>query len=103
MKRLLVGVLVGMTLCAPSLWALRVERPPEFHTWDSNTFSQLNGTLLGFWNLSNGLFQLNLTTSDPDGSRRGKLGEMVQWTTGDGAFCLNVDGVKNWNCVALSP
>ena len=99
MKKLLVGVLLGMTLCAPSLWALRVERPPEFHEWNTNTFTQLNGVLLGLWNTLNGRVQLDRVTADPDGLRKCSVGELVYFDTGTDQVCVCVSAsAKTWNC-----
>jgi len=104
MRRMLVGVLVGMALAAPPLWALRFARPPTFTEWDSNTFSQLNDVLLQIWNAINGRIQFDVVTSDPDGSRRGNKAECVLYDPGaTEEWCCNVDGATDWDCEALEP
>lgn len=104
MRRLLVGILCGCLLSAPPLWALRIERPSEFFEWNTNTFTQLNNLLLGFFNVVNGRYQMDVVTSDPDGNRRGNRGELVLYDPGASEeFCVNVDGATDWDCAALTP
>ena len=100
-KSVLVGVVVGMCLTAPASWALRTERPPEFHEWNTNTFTQLNTHLLNFWNILNGRYAVDVVTVDPDGSRRGDVGEAVLFDTGTDQWCVNVGGTS-WKCVNLT-
>ena len=102
MPRLLLGVLLGMALSAPSVLALRVARPPEFYEWNTNTMTQLNDVLLGFFNVVNGRYAADVVTVDPDGSRRGTAGEAVLFDTGTDQWCVNVDGATVWKCVNLS-
>ena len=99
LKRIFLGFILGMLLSAPPLWALRVSRPPEFSTWDTNTFSQLNQTLFDFWLILNGRYTLDRVTSDPDGSRRCSVGEMVYYDTSTDRVCICADeATKKWNC-----
>ena len=103
MRRVLGGILVGMALMASPVWALRTERPPEFHAWDSNTFTQLNGVLLGFWNTLNGRVALDRVTVDPDGSRACSVGEQVYFDTGTDQLCVCATAsTKAWVCVNLT-
>ena len=102
MGRVLLGVCVGIALSAPSVWALRIASPPTFREWNTNTFSQLNDVFLQLWNIGNGRYQMDVVTSDPDGSRRGDVGEAVLFDTATNRLCVNVDGAKLWHCVDIS-
>jgi hypothetical protein len=103
MKRLLIGIMIGMLLMATPLWALRTERPPEFYEWNTNTFTQLNNFLLQVWNVINGRYALDVTTADPDGSRRGVKGEMILYDPGASEeLCVNIDGSTDWDCVSIT-
>lgn len=103
-RGLLVGLLIGWGLSPSRGWALRIARPPEFTEWTPNTFAQLNQTLLDLWNLTNGRYQLEIATSDPDGTRTGARGELVLYDPGAAEeFCVNVDGASDWDCAALAP
>ena len=103
MWQLVVGILVGMAMSAPSSWALRIARSPEFYEWNTNTFSQLNQFTLDVWNTLNGRYQVDIVTTDPDGSRRGNRGELVLYDPGASEeWCVNVDAATDWDCAALS-
>jgi len=104
MQRLLVGLLVGMAMMATPALALRIERAPEFvPEWDTNRITQLNNFLLGLWNITNGLYQLDVTTTDPDGTRRGEKGLMILFDPGSAEeLCVNIDGAKDWECTSLT-
>lgn len=98
-KQFGLGVLIGAMLVSAPAYALRIARPPEFHEWNSNTFTQLNDTLLQLWNLSNGRFTLDRVTVDPDGSRPCSVGEQVYFDTGTDQVCVcAVAATKKWNC-----
>ena len=99
MRRLLLGILIGMGLSAAPVLAYRMARPQEFHEWNTNTFSQLNDILLQFWNISNGRAQLDRVTVDPDGNRPCSVGELVYFDTGTDQVCIcAVASTKKWNC-----
>ena len=105
MKRLLLGCLIGMAVTAPSLWALRTERPPEFTQveWNSNTLTQLNNWLLQAWNVLNGNYAFDVVTVDPDGSRRGVAGEAVVYNNaGTVVLCVNTNDATDWDCATLA-
>lgn len=102
MRRILLGVLLGLALAAPGAGAFRTEQPPTFSAWTTNTFAQLNATLLSLWNVTNGRYQVDVVTVDPDGSRKGTTGEAVLFDTGTDQWCVNVDSETAWKCVNLS-
>ena len=108
MRKYLTGLVLGLLLAAPSLYALRVERPAEFNPeWDSNSAAQLNNQMLGMWNLTNGRYQSDVVTVDPDGSRRGIAGECVYYDAGTDRWCCNATGTQRspttvWKCVDLT-
>ena len=103
MKRFLFGLVVGAALCAPPVFALRIARPPEFHEWNSNTFSQINDSLLQIWNVLNGRYQLDVVTTTPKNVRKGSKGEAVLFDTGTDQYCINVGGtITSWSCTNLT-
>lgn len=107
MSRFLSGILIGLLLAAPSSWALRIARPPEFSEWTTNTFTQLNQFLLEIWNVLNGRAQFDVTTTDPDGSRFGIAGECVYYDAATDQWCCNATGTQRapttvWRCVNLT-
>ena len=106
MGRFLLGLACGMLLvllvAETPAQALRIARPPEFHEWNTNTFTQLNDTLLQLWNISNGRITLDVVTVDPDGSRLGSKGELIYFDSGTDQLCVNSTGATAWVCVNLT-
>ena len=103
MRRLCLGIAIGMTLCAPPLFAYRMAKPPTFLTWNSNTFTQLNDVLLQLWNISNGRHTMDRVTADPDGTRPCSVGESVFFDTAVDQLCIcAVESTKKWNCANLT-
>jgi hypothetical protein len=99
MKRLLIGIALGMAIAAPSAMALRASRPPEFTEWNTNTFAQLNNFLLTLWNITNGRTTMDAVTADPDGTRTCSVGELVFYDTVTDKVCVcAVESTRKWNC-----
>ena len=103
MKRTAIGILIGVALCAPQAFALRIAHPIEFHEWNTNTFSQLNDVLLQIFNVINGRYAMNVVTADPDGSLPCSVGEQVLFDTGTDQLCICVTAAtKVWKCVNIT-
>jgi hypothetical protein len=103
MKRLAIGILMGMAICAAPVYALRMSAPPTFYDWNNNTFSQLNDVLLMLFNISNGRYQMDRVTVDPDSTRPCSVGEMVYFDTGTDQICVCASATtKTWNCANLT-
>ncbi len=102
MKRFLLGLVVGATLSAPPVFALRIARPPEFHEWNTNTFSQLNDVLLQIFNVINGRYQLAVVTTTPKNVRKGSKGELLFFDTTTDKLCVNISGAMAWSCADLT-
>lgn len=101
--RLLLGIFIGWALNAVPALALRMQTAPTFtETWDSNSISQLNYIIEQLRSITNGRYQVNITTSDPDGTVRGERGELILYDPGaTESLCVNVDGAKDWDCEEL--
>lgn len=103
MWQLVVGILVGMAMSAPSSWALRIARSPEFYEWNTNTFSQLNQFTLDVWNTLNGRYTVDVVTTTPKNVRNGDVGELLLFDSGTDQLCVNVTGTSaGWSCVNLT-
>lgn len=103
MRKLTLGILIGMAICAAPAMALRMSAPPTFNEWNNNTFSQLNDVLLSMFNITNGRYQMDRVTVDPDGSRPCSVGEMVYFDTGTDQICVcAASSTKQWNCANLT-
>lgn len=99
MRKLLLGILLGMALTAPSVFAFRMSKPPTFYKWDTNDFSQLNDVLLNLFNITNGRYNMDVVEVDPDGSRPCTVGEQVFFDTGTDQVCVCASSTtKTWKC-----
>ena len=104
MRKVLLGVMLGMALTAQPLWALRIGKPAVIQEWTPAAFAQLNSALEGLWNLTNGRYAIDITTTNPDSSRQGQPGESVIYNNaGSYKLCVNVStnpGGTLWRCDA---
>jgi len=96
----IVGGLLGLSW---EVSALRITQPQTIFEWNTNTFSQLNQTLQDMWNLSNGRYTLDVTLTDPDGSRAGDKGDMILYdNSGTGTLCVAMNDGTDWDCATLA-
>ena len=103
MKGVIIGIIVGCSISAPPLWALRIARPITFTELDANSIPQLNDILLQIYNVINGRYQVDVVTVDPDGARGCSVGEAVLFDTATDRWCVCVNSsTKQWNCVDIT-
>ena len=102
--RKLICILVVVLLLSGTSYALRISKPPRFTKLDDPVqITQLNNTLEDLWNLTNGRFTINIVTTNPDGSLKGDVGDMVLFNNSGSFFlAINTTGAKIWRSVALS-
>ena len=102
MTRLLVGMLIGAALSAPTVDAFRALQPPTITEWTPNSFADLNTFLNQLWNITNGRYSKEIVTTNPNGSRRGDPGDAILYNTGGNyQECHNVSttlGGTTWLC-----
>jgi len=86
--------------------AYRPEQPDTFtDLTDSNQLSKLNNVLLQLFNVINGRYAVDVTTTDPDGVRRCTKGELILYDPGASEeLCVCVDETNSdWDCSSLAP
>lgn len=106
MGRGLVGMLVGMLVMSPWVDAFRVTSPPTITEWTPSTIAQLNTYLQALWQITNGRYTIDVTTTNPNGSRVGTRGDLVAYLNGSNwKFCLNTTATTaasptgtTWRC-----
>src|SRR3990167_443178 len=101
----LAGLLCIALGSATNVGAYRPEQPDTFTDLaDSNQLSKLNNVLQQFFNVTNGRYTVDVTTTDPDGSRRCTKGELILYDPGASEeLCVCVDeATSNWDCALLS-
>ena len=110
MPRLCLGLLLGLLLAAPSAMAVRLPKPPTINKWDESSIAQLNGWLESIWQLTNGRFTVDVTTTNPNTApgRPGTQGDIVFFnSSGSYKLCVNTSATTaasptgtTWRCSA---
>ena len=98
MRRFIIGFLLGSLLFGGIAHAYRASRPtPMRLPLDDNQITELNNSIENLWNITNGRYSLNIVTSNPDGTTRGKVGDMLLLSTGGTYYLeINVDNSTTW-------
>ncbi|MBU0598892.1 hypothetical protein KKF61_07980 [Patescibacteria group bacterium] len=101
MKKLLVIFFIFILF---DTYALRVEKPAILTDLsDSNQITMLNETLERFWDITNGRYNIDSTTVNPDGATQGDVGDVILLITGGNYYLeINVDGSTTWRGVQLT-
>ena len=77
------------------VFADNISAPPPFPKSDPSVSFY-------FKQIYDNFHRLQVVSSDPDGSRAGKKGDMVLYLTGGvGVLCINMDSVTDWDCETL--
>lgn len=102
MKKIIIGFIFGSLLVSGISYAYRIPKPQRITAFDENNLVVINEVLENLWNLSNGRFSLDIVTSNPDGSRRGDIGDVLLFNN-SGTYYLeiNVTGAKIWQGILL--
>lgn len=78
-------------------------KPVKITELNQGAIVQLNDTLEQLWNISNGRYNINIVTSNPDGSLKGDIGDMVLFNNSGTYFIeINTTGGKIWRGVQLT-
>jgi len=103
MKRFILGIILGSLLATGVSYAYRIPKPQRITAFDQNGLVILNEVLDNLWNVTNGRYSLNITTTNPDGSLQGNGGDMVLYNS-SGTYYLeiNTTGAKVWRGVVLT-
>lgn len=108
MRRVWIGLIVGMLITAPWTEAFRVGKPPTSPEWTASFAAQLNTFLESLWQVTNGRYTFDVTTTNPNGSRVGTQGDAVFYNAnGSYKFCVNTSSTTpssttgtTWRCAA---
>lgn len=104
--RRIVSALVIFGFFSASVFAYRTEEPSPISKWDCPSFSRLNHYLHELWNITNGRYNLDALTANPNGTRQGTTGELVYATYGgDQYICVNSSTPSpgtTWTCVNIT-
>jgi hypothetical protein len=102
MKKLICGIILGSLLMTGISYAYRIPKPQRITEFNHNGLVILNESLEQLWDLTNGRYNLSITTSNPDGVVKGNAGDMILLLSG-GVYYLEVcTGSNVWVGEALS-
>lgn len=107
--RLLLAFLLGIAVSLP--WqaeAVRLAKPPTLADASPSALALLNTWLEDLWQLTNGRFTVDVTTTSPNGSRVGTQGDIVFYNNGGNyKLCVNTSSTTptsptgtTWRCSA---
>ena len=99
-----IVVILGLIfLLASGVDAYRMPKPNKITKFDEGTLTQLNNALEQLWDITNGRYNLNIVTQNPDGNMNGNVGDMVLFNnSGTYYLTLNTTGAKVWRSVVLT-
>lgn len=101
-KYCIIGLIIGILLNGIS-YAYRFGKPAKITAFDNNALVVINDTFERLWDLSNGRFNLDIVTSNPDGSLNGNIGDMLLFNnSGTYYFEVNTTGAKVWRGTVLT-
>jgi len=98
---LFLGILISVSF---NIYALRSPSPQRFTDFtDKSQINQLNDFLETIWNITNGRYNINIVTTNPDGNTKGDVGDILLFNdSGTYYLCINVTGSTIWRSVALT-
>lgn len=103
MKKFIIGFIIGSFLLTGISFAYRIPKPQRITDFDQNGLVILNETLEQLYDLTNGRFSLNITTVNPDGNRKGNVGEIILFNnSGTYYLAINTTGSTVWRSVVLT-
>jgi len=77
-------------------------KPDKITQVNEQSIARLNTILEEMWDLTNGRYQLNIITSNPDGSIRGNTGDMLLLNN-SGTYYLEINvGGTVWRGTAIT-
>lgn len=102
MKKIICILIILLFLSITS-YGFRIGKPPRFTKLDDPVqITQLNNVLEDLWNITNGRYNINIVTTNPNGSFKGDVGNMLLLSTGGNFYhCENTDGSTSWGCTQL--
>ena len=90
-------------LCTSMAYAYRITKPLPITDYNERGMVIINDNFERIWNITNGRFNLNITTTNPDGVVDGEVGDMILYNdAGTHYLEINVDGEKMWRGVNLT-
>ena len=103
MKKFVAILILGVLFYSGTTYGFRTEKPNRLTEFDQNNLVILNRVLESLWDISNGRFNLDIVTTNPDGNTKGDVGDMLLFNdSGTYYLEINTTGAKVWRGILLS-
>ena len=103
MKKLALGLILGLLLSSSISYAYRISKPQRITDFDQRGLVIVNENFERLWDITNGRFSLDIVTVNPDGNIKGDVGDMLLAYTNSLYYLeINVTGAKVWRGTALT-
>ena len=101
-KWLTFGVILGLGIS--TAFGFRTYKPPMLTDLaDPIQIVQLNNSLENLWDITNGRYNINIVTTNPDGNTQGDVGDILLYNnSGTYYLAINTTGAKVWRSVQLT-
>ncbi len=98
---ILLTFCIGLGISS-NTYAYRSPKPIQIRGTDPPDLVELNTVLEELWNITNGRYNLNVTTTNPDGTEQGDVGDMILFNdSGTYYLEINTTGSTIWRGVEL--
>lgn len=101
--RILILIITIVLLLSGVSYGLRIPKPKHITELNDNAIVAINENFRRLWELVNGRYNLTVTTTNPDGSLSGEVGDMLLLNdSGTYYIEINTDGSTEWRGTLLS-
>jgi hypothetical protein len=102
MRNVIAGIIIGILLVTGITYAYRIPKPQRITAFDHNGLVVINEALEQLWDLTNGRYNLNVVTTNPEGVVSGEAGDMVLYSAAGGLYIEICSGGTVWYGEELS-
>lgn len=99
--KFIIGFLLGSLIFGGISYAYRVPQPQRIIAFDENNLVIINEVLENLWAITNGRYNLNVVTSNPDGTK-GNVGDVVLYDAGAKEYLEICIGGTVWKGVEIT-
>lgn len=103
MKKFISGLIVGLCIFSGIAYGYRISKPQRITDFDQRGLVIVNENFERLWDITNGRYALDIVISNPDGSLKGDVGDMLLFNdSGTYYLEINTTGAKIWRGTALT-
>jgi len=102
MRRFISGLIIGLFISGIA-YGYRIAKPQRITDFDQRGLIVANENFERLWQLTNGRFNLDIVTVNPDGNTKGDVGDMLLFNnSGTYYLAINTTGAKVWRSILLT-